>query len=114
MATRYRLLYTARGSEKLVKVELVTGAEMTVHASNYFTFTVRRRTTSMTYGELVGETYSTATRTVSAGEPVPLYDDPRGIMLLDGEALWATIVSTGSPTTPDNATIRLHIQRIVR
>lgn len=107
------------GTRQLVKVELVPAQDFTASATNYWVFTLVHRKpnpagVTQTYGETVGS-YSFATRTVTAGKAVSLYDDPLGRTVTDGESLWATAVSTGSPATPSpSPKFALTYQRKVR
>lgn len=114
MSDYLRLVRTTSQPEKLVKVELLLGATFAANATHFWTFTLRRRRVGQEYGEQVGETYTLATRTVTGGEPVTLYDDPRGLTLTDGETLWATVSSFGSPSVPTNPSFVLTFQRIAR
>ena len=55
-----------------------------------------------------------ATRSLSVNTPAVLYSDTLGWSMNDGDALVATIVSTGAPAALTNPVIRLDIQRNTR
>lgn len=114
MSDYLRLVRTTSQPEKLVKVSLLLGATFAANATHFWTFTLRRRRVGQEFGEQIGETYSLATRTVTGGEPVTIYDDARGVVLADGETLWATVSSFGSPSVPTSPSLVLTIQRIAR
>lgn len=114
MATYNRILHQARGTEIIVKAQIVVGADIAANAATYWTFTLTRVPVDEEYdfGETVGTALSTQYRSLSAGEAEILYDDPAGFELADGERLVLKRVSTGSPTAPTDAKLVIERQRI--
>lgn len=111
MATWTDLCYEAQGGEKIVQALLIAPAGFTLDAVNYYTFTVRVRRSGQSNGEILGSTYSLATRTIVAGTPVTIYSDETGTPLLAGDTVWAYTVSAGSPATGFRPSVLLEIQR---
>jgi len=113
-----RTVHRSSGAERLFSARLVVLSTVPASGSNYWTFTLRHRRivagTLQTYGELVGAAYSTATRTLSPGDPVDLYDDLAGLPMQEGELLVLTIISTGSPTVLDDPRLNLDVRDQVR
>lgn len=121
MSTTYvRELWTVRGSDTLMRARLVVQTAYALSATDYWTFTLRRRRAAIgasvpaqSIGEQVGNALSTQTRNLAANGPATLYDDPTGLPMSDGETLVLYAVSTGSPVALDDARVRLKIQRKV-
>lgn len=121
MATTYvRELWTVRGSDTLLRARLVVQTAYTHSATNFWTFTLRRRKVAIgltvpaqSIGEQVGSALSTETRDLAANVPATIYDDLTGLPMSDGETLVLYAVSTGSPAALDDPRVRLKIQRKV-
>lgn len=113
MATYYRILHQALGTEIIVKAQVVVGVDHSAHASNYWTFTLTRVPVGedFDFGETIGTALSTQYRSLVAGEAETLYDDPAGFELADGERLVLKRASTGTPTTPTDAKVVIERQR---
>ena len=114
MATYTQVIYTATSNEIVISVKLKRLTSFTYNASNYWTFTVRHRNEDQDYGELVGSTLSLATRSLTAGEPVTLYDAAGGLLISDGDELVVTVASTGSPAALGETHFLIQTQKIAR
>lgn len=120
MAAYTQLLWTVSGEWTLRRVRFVVQADFTLDGTNFWTVTVRRRrpatasTGAQATGETVGAAYSTEARSLTAGEPVTLYDDAQGLALNDGDLIVATYETTGSPAAMDNPTLLLRRRRNTR
>lgn len=116
MTTFNRLQYQSGGSEKVVLARLRTSAAFAKSATDYWTVTLWKRHpqdgafAGDTVGVTVGSAFSTASRSLGADDPVTLYDDEAGTPLESGDSLWATYVSTGTPTILPNAAIEIDLQ----
>lgn len=120
MATYTLFVDRAHGDEKLVKCEFEAGAAFTASGTDYWTVTLRLRRLKpsgelQSYGSVVGATYSLATRSLSAGKPVLLTPgDFKPVPMRDGEELWVTIASVGSPAVLSSPSLIPDIQPNVR
>jgi hypothetical protein len=113
MATVNRLVHRVSGEEILLSAKVGVQTAIARSATDYWTVTLYRRSGSETVGKRVGASVSTAIQGLAAGKQTALYDAETGTALSDGETLWATLVSTGSPATPSDAKMTLVIQRKV-
>ena len=107
--TLTRTIHRSQGGDRVFGARLMVISDFALDASNYWTFTLMHRRivdgVLQTYGELVGEAYTTQTRSLTAGVPVTIYEDAVGRPMQEGELLVLTIISTGSPSVPDDARI---------
>ena len=113
MSTVTETVYKAQGTERILTVLLVNHANFTADSGNYWTFTLRVVRDGQSYGELVGE-YGLDDRSLTSGEPVTLYDDPRGLAMSDGDQLRSTAASTGSPVAMTRPAYLVKIQKVTR
>ena len=113
MSTITETLHKSQGTERILKVLLVNHADFTADLSNYWTFTVRVVRDGQSYGELVGE-YGLDDRSLTSGEPVTLYDDPRGLAMSDGDQLRSTVASTGTPVSMAHPSYLVKFQKVTR
>jgi len=118
MSTYTLLVARSAGLERLVSAELVVASDFTASGTNYWEFALRVRrvkpdgTTRQSYGEIIGAIYSLSSRSLTAGLPVSLYSSTAGLPLNDGDELWATVTSSGSPAVLDNPSFILERQKV--
>ena len=113
MSTVTETLYRSQGTERILAVDLVNMADFTADPSNYWSFTVRVVRSGQSYGEQVG-TYSLDVRSLTSGEPVSLYNDPRGLAMSDGDQLRSTAETTGSPVAMTRPAYLVKFQKVTR
>lgn len=107
MSTFTRRLHVARGAETLHGIRFGVATSLAHSATNYWTMTVLRREAAKglkpkdTFGKVVGTPFTTKTFDLTAGVLVTIYGTEGGLALADGDELWATQVSTGSPALLD-------------
>lgn len=121
MATYTKLLKRVSGRSVLAKVELEVASDYAASGTDYHTVTLRRRglrpdgLTPQTYGDAV-VTWASSTRSLTGGQPVALTlqsQDANGFAVNDGETLWLTVETTGSPAALDDPRFILSWQRKV-
>lgn len=118
MATTTYFHSRAYGDERLVRAAFQCAAAFAKSASDFWTVTLRLRRYKpsgelQSYGGTVG-TFSTETRNVTAGEEHALYENEQGLPMRDGEELWVTLASTGSPAVLSGPSVTTDSQPITR
>lgn len=114
MATYTETFHVAATSQKITKVRLVVMANLAKSAVNYWTVAIQRRVADAEIGDAVCESFSTATRDLTAGEAETMYDSDTGFEMFADERLTVTWTSTGSPTVPTKPYLLIDRQRIAR
>lgn len=111
-----RVFWQSNGAAKVTGVRAVIGGSFTANPTNYWTLTVTRRRVaiSQTIGDVLGEAYSLADRSLASQVPVTLYDAPLGTDVADGDTLVLYANGTGTPAPLDDLVLLVDIQRIVR
>lgn len=119
MTSYTETLHRTSGSEQLLKLLLVPEVAFTADGTNYWTFEVLKvgkkpdGVTRQDYGERVGY-YSLATRSLTVGSPIVLYDDARGLAMSDGDELRSVVTSVGSPVALTRPSLLRQFQKAVR
>lgn len=111
--TTSRFLHVAGGTEKIALVEIVSQDAFTASGTDYWTFTLYRMRGDETVGVTLA-TYSLASRSLVAMEPVTLLESAVGEPLVGGDVLRLVVTPTGSPVTLTDVSVRLTIQRMTR
>lgn len=109
-----RELYRAAQDSVLLAVEFVVTTTFSADATDYWTIDVRRVRGDEAFGQDVSEQFSLATHTLTAGEPVTLYEDDHGFDLEADDRIVAELTENGSPSALDNPVFWLKVQPTTR
>jgi len=91
------VLYTSPGGEALLSIAVVVAADLDAHATNYWTFTAKRRKPGQEFGERLVER-TTAIVGFKARKPVTLYANRTGLELGAGDSIILGVASATAST----------------
>lgn len=110
MATLTQTVHYVQGSEPIRRVLLVNAATFAAHATNYWTFELRRYRADDAQGQVIAS-FSTRTKAFTANKPAILFDEEHGFKLDDGDALRVIVTSVGSPAALSHPAFLVQFQR---